>query len=938
MSTQEARYKSGIADETSFLPTQQDLLELKRRKAALNAGQPLSTAAAQPPTTSAEAEEIARIQEMIKNSPDLINAPDAVGRRPLHAAAEAGQVIVAEYLLKNAADANLKDNNGDTPLSLAASGGHRVLAELLLKHGASVDAADSSGETPLHKAAAKGFKSVVELLLANKAKVDARDNFGDTPLHKAAAAGQAAVAELLLAHHAEVNAKNSGPPPVFNLPNQHTKGATPLVEAILGKQVAVVKLLLADKAEVNIECEIWHFNRGGQLSLRSPSIRCSPLFLAAAVGNPEIVKLLLDSGAAPNAQTSAADESAGGLTPLLAAARLGEAEIAQLLLSHKADPNTPDSGSKDSLGTTRPGRFGGGGRGDPNTPDSGGKTPLHYAVIKKSRDLIKLLLANHAEVNRQDRAGWTPLCYAMNAADIEIAAALLDAKADPNVKDQQGRSLLLLAVADWDQPGHQWSPQTRREMVKLLLAHGGEVDARDHEGKTPLNYAVENRNTEIAAILLDANASPNVKDPVFQTLLHRVLSSTQPGGTLQEMVKLLVAHHADVNCRDEHGKTPLSYAAGLAETDIAAVLLDAKADPNVKDENGQTPLHVAAQWGAHGNKAMVELLLAKGAEPNIRDNAGNTPLALAKQPRQPGFPVPMNINLLPQPGFSPGLPGQPARFPAPTSVQTPAQPGEIAELLRKHGAIEDLPRTDVIEVRRPSANYSQVVFTKGTNNYNRFSLYELIAAHYGFVTQDPSVQQGFDDPGWRRQGALAFPILDRVTVQHPTGNALGWTGYLVNGPFRRPDCSGDQQLQWGDVVEIPEADHPINAIWQGLPEEILAGLRRCVDRHVLLTVKGQTTNLLLSLQTKNPAGGVQGALVPTLLRPLPCCRCCKPPACCAPPRTSPASRSSAATRPPASCTSWPSIARATGPRPRFLAPRRQRHRGAGEVNAAARVA
>jgi hypothetical protein len=86
---------------------------------------------------------------------------------------------------------------------------------------------------------------------------------------------------------------------------------------------------------------------------------------------------------------------------------------------------------------------------------------------------------------------------------------------------------------------------------------------------------------------------------------------------------------------------------------------------------------------------------------------------------------------------------------------------------------------------------------------------------------------------------------------------LGWTASEFNfsGLLRLPGGLGDQPLQWGDVVEIPEADHPINALWQGLPEEILARLKGCLDRQVRLTVKGQTTNLLLSLQTGPPPAG-----------------------------------------------------------------------------------
>ena len=344
-------------------------------------------------------------------------------------------------------------------------------------------------------------------------------------------------------------------------------------------------------------------------------------------------------------------------------------------------------------------------------------------------------------------------------------------------------------------------------------------------GLTPLRAAVNDDQKEIAQLLLAHKADPNIPDSEGLTPLHLAVL-----GQHKEIVKLLLANHAEVNRQDNSGRTPLNRAAGLADTTIAATLLDAKADPNLKDKQGRTPLFYAVR----GNKEMVDLLLAKGANPNLRNNSGAVPLALAKD-------------------FRPPVPG-PSRFGTSQTIQN-----EIAELLRKHGAVEELPRMDVIEVRRPSANFSEVVFTKGTNDYNHFTLLELIAAHYGFITANPRNQgQSFQKSSWTRRGSLAFPELDHVTIRHPSKDGLGWTitPLNFNATLQRPVGFHDagEQLQWGDVVEIPETDHPINAVWQGLPEETLARLKDLVDCHVQLTVKGQTTNLLLSLQTTEPPG------------------------------------------------------------------------------------
>jgi hypothetical protein len=45
-------------------------------------------------------------------------------------------------------------------------------------------------------------------------------------------------------------------------------------------------------------------------------------------------------------------------------------------------------------------------------------------------------------------------------------------------------------------------------------------------------------------------------------------------------------------------------------------------------------------------------------------------------------------------------------------------------------------------------------------------------------------------------------------------------------------------LEWGDIVEIPERDHKLNEQWQGMSQQVLDSLQRCVKRTVDIIVKG----------------------------------------------------------------------------------------------------
>ncbi|MCS7244590.1 MAG: ankyrin repeat domain-containing protein [candidate division WOR-3 bacterium] len=91
-------------------------------------------------------------------------------------------------------------------------------------------------------------------------------------------------------------------------------------------------------------------------------------------------------------------------------------------------------------------------------------------------------------------------------------------------------------------------------------------------------------------------------------------------------VKDLIKKGADINSKNEYGKTPLHIAVENNYEDIVKVLLENKADVNIKDNNGNTPLHIAVM---KGNEYIIKELLKNGANENIKNNDGKTPKELA---------------------------------------------------------------------------------------------------------------------------------------------------------------------------------------------------------------------------------------------------------------------------------------------------------------------
>lgn len=124
-------------------------------------------------------------------------------------------------------------------------------------------------------------------------------------------------------------------------------------------------------------------------------------------------------------------------------------------------------------------------------------------------------------------------------------------------------------------------PKAELEMVKLLVRKRAGINARDYYQKTPLILEAENWS--------DANP---------------------------EVVRHLLEHGADVNARDDKGRSALLAVAERGNAVVARVLLDKGADVTLKNKEGKTAWRLAAQ---RGDRTMMALLEQAGAG---RDYAG----------------------------------------------------------------------------------------------------------------------------------------------------------------------------------------------------------------------------------------------------------------------------------------------------------------------------
>ena len=175
------------------------------------------------------------------------------------------------------------------------------------------------------------------------------------------------------------------------------------------------------------------------------------------------------------------------------------------------------------------------------------------------------------------------------SAELEDVRAMLNLDVDINTTDDSGATALHLAVAHNDDPA----------VVGLLLDRGGDVEARDEIGWTPLHWAAR----------LSA----------YYDIFNEGRSSA--------IIESLLYHGADIEARNDYGRTPLHVVAEHGTYSVAELLLDHGADIEARDDDGWTPWHIAAARGE--NPSVIRLILDGGADIEARTDADSTPLHVA---------------------------------------------------------------------------------------------------------------------------------------------------------------------------------------------------------------------------------------------------------------------------------------------------------------------
>jgi ankyrin repeat protein len=317
-------------------------------------------------------------------------------------------------------------------------------------------------------------------------------------------------------------------------------------------------------------------------------------------GLGDVVQLLIDSGANPNA----ADCGSKGITSLCLAVQHPQgAECVRILLRAGVDPNVRPDGSDD------------------------GRAPLHRCWNRRS---LQLLLDAGAKADVRNADGWPPLITYTDRDEAEYVAILLRMRADPDTLEANGNSAL--GYAEYREHFLPRCKRTAGTIAKLL--RGAKAS---EPGCAAARAVVAASKGDVASVLRWTRQAKSV-DCVGPYGLTPLAAAV--GASRLLVVQRLLELGADPDVRDGSGRTPLMIAAAVKNASeslrMAEALVQANADINLESAAPETVgLTALAIARLSRNRRLADYLQGRHparshATPGIEDFGGRRHLLLVE--------------------------------------------------------------------------------------------------------------------------------------------------------------------------------------------------------------------------------------------------------------------------------------------------------------------
>ncbi|XP_055599773.1 serine/threonine-protein phosphatase 6 regulatory ankyrin repeat subunit B isoform X5 [Uranotaenia lowii] len=515
------------------------------------------------------------IKMLLENGGDVSLATKSTQETCFHAVAIAGNNDVLSEMINHLSTTeiqkamNRQSSIGWTPLLIACNRGHMELVNTLLANHARVDVFDNEGRSALHLAAEHGYLQVCDALITNKAFINSKSRVGRTALHLAAMNGYTELVKFLIRdHNAVVD--------ILTLRKQ-----TPLHLAAASGQMNVCKLLLELGANIDATDDV------GQ----------KPIHVAAQNNYSEVAKLFLQQH--PNLVMATSKD---GNTCAHIAAMQGSVRVIEELM--KFDRNGVIS-TRNKL------------------TDS---TPLQLAAEGGHADVVKVLVRAGASCTDENKSGFTAVHMAAKNGHGQVLEVMRSTNSLRVSSKKLGLTPLHVAA-------YYGQADTVRELlinvpatVKSDSPSGTSLvpELGNESGLTPLHLAAYSGNENVVRLLL--NSAGVQVDAATTENGYNSLHLACFGGHVP-IVGLLLSRSAELlHSVDRHGKTGLHIAAMHGHYQMVEVLLGQGSEINAADKNGWTPLHCTAKAGFLD---VVKLLVEAGGSPKSETNYGCAPIWFA---------------------------------------------------------------------------------------------------------------------------------------------------------------------------------------------------------------------------------------------------------------------------------------------------------------------
>ncbi|XP_064627857.1 transient receptor potential cation channel subfamily A member 1 homolog [Lineus longissimus] len=550
-----------------------------------------------------------------------IHEENAGNDSPLHIAARYQHFSMVKYLVQNGADVNIEGEQNATPLQSAASSHRKVSCQ--------------------EDSAARGRKESIteeQLILRylfEKGALKKTDQYGRaTLLYMSVCEAKMHAEDLLYIERKWKENKSE-----FQYIMKDEQWRASIAESLEYQEENIIRFLFdcgADLRKLDTNgrtalhyASIWGNAKAAKDLLQverrwkernivrwsilsaTDDQKMSALHLAILHNNDDVASFLIDN---INKIDDVTWKDIGGSTPLHYACINGSVDIVQQLFSleERLSPNDEQSWMV-------------------NIIDSEGNTALHLGIENRHREVVRICIEKGADMTipRMDRN--TTLHVAALLGDLETVRLLLDNNAPVNVSNAKEETPLHLATG----ADHH---HVCRELIERSEDRKALMEKSDKRGLTALLLATVNCSQKTLDVLLQAGADVSATDKEDRSALYMHLAT--PTDNLTALENLLADQGIDAGdlfeLKDRYLNTPLHITSKSGNVRIIKFLLDMSQSAESlrqglsivhrKDKDANTALHLAA---LSGHKDAVEILINAGAKLESRNTDGWKPLHYA---------------------------------------------------------------------------------------------------------------------------------------------------------------------------------------------------------------------------------------------------------------------------------------------------------------------